>query len=74
MIETNVGIGTNANEPSSLSFSNGEKNSPYCTPPQSPPPRPRPRTRNTSLKQMKGKNIPPGIKMKFNLINQEPFD
>ena len=59
-IDSNVVTGNSTMEPSSLSLSNDEMISPYCTPPQSPPPRPRPRTRISSAKQNKGKNIPPG--------------
>ena len=59
-MDSNVVTGNSTIEPSSLSFSNDEIISPYCTPPQSPPPRPRPRTRISSAKQNKGKNIPPG--------------
>ena len=61
IIETSDVIGSSSVDPSPLRLSNGDGLSPYCTPPQSPPPRPRPRTRNTSLKQSKGKNLPPGM-------------
>ena len=60
MIENKVEIQNDNVDPLSLNYSNAEKTSPFCTPPQSPPPRPRPRTRNASLKQSKGKNIPQG--------------
>ena len=65
MMDTNSAAGIHLVEPSSLSFSNEEIISPYCTPPQSPPPRPRPRTRVSSVKQNKGKNIPPGTICKY---------
>lgn len=65
MLDSNIAAGNHSVEPSSLSFSNEEMVSPYCTPPQSPPPRPRPRTRVSSVKQNKGKNVPQGTIYKY---------